>query len=297
MIRQLDDAEVERLATPERTVEIMRAALLDLADGEMTATPRTTLPAGATALVIGAGGRRSGPVGFRAYGGWGPQSDQLTAVWDGDGRLLGVVTGELLGILRTGALGGVAVDALATPDADRIGVIGSGRMAWGQVWAACAVRPIAGVDVFSPSPDRRHDFARRVESRLGIRCRPVSTAQEAVADKPVVILSTTSTTPVIRLEDLSPGTHVNSTGPKRAGASELDPRIAEAATAIVTDAPRQVEVDDDWFSTRRPTALGAVLSGVAAGRRDAADLTLYCSVGVTGTEPLLAAELLSARVD
>lgn len=294
MIRQLGDAEVDRLATPQRAVEIMRAALLDLARGELVATPRTPLPAGATALVVGAGGRRSGPVGFRAYGGWGPQSDQLTAAWDGEGRLLGVVTGELLGILRTGALGGVAVDALAVPDADRIGVVGSGRMAWGQVWAASAVRPITAVDVFSPSPDRREAFARRVESRLGIPCRPVSTAAEAVADKPIVVLSTTSTSPVLRLEDLSPRTHVNSTGPKRAGASELDPRVAEAATAVVTDAPGQVEADDDWFSPRRPDALSAVLAGQVAGRRAAGDLTLYCSVGLTGTEPLLAAELLSS---
>ena len=54
-----------------------------------------------------------------------------------------------------------------------------------------------------------------------------------------------------------------------------------------------MEVDDDWFSPRRPTALGEVLAGQAAGRRAAGDLTLYCSVGLTGTEPLLAAELLS----
>lgn len=294
MIRQLDDADVERLATPARTVGLMRAALEAHARGGLVATPRTALPAGATDLMFGAGGRVDGPVGFRAYGGWGPHSDQLTAVWNADGQLLGAVTGELLGILRTGALGGVAIDALASPDADRLGVIGSGRMAWGQVWAASAVRPLRSVEVFSSSPARRDEFARRVEDRLGIHCRAVGSAAEAVAGKPVVILSTTSTTPVVRLEQLADGVQVNSTGPKRAAGSELDPLIAQAAAVMVSDAPAQVAADDDWFSSRRPTDLAAVVAGTAPGRGARDELTLYCSAGLTGTEPLLAADLLSA---
>jgi ornithine cyclodeaminase len=46
--------------------------------------------------------------------------DQLTAVYDdATGKLTGVIIGNLLGAARTGAIGAVAADVLARPDAAR----------------------------------------------------------------------------------------------------------------------------------------------------------------------------------
>jgi ornithine cyclodeaminase/alanine dehydrogenase-like protein (mu-crystallin family) len=56
---------------------------------------------------------------------------------------------------RTGALGAAAVDALARADAEVVGIVGSGRQAWTQVWAATAVRAVAQVRVFSPTEAHR----------------------------------------------------------------------------------------------------------------------------------------------
>jgi ornithine cyclodeaminase len=100
--------------------------------------------------------------------------------------------------------------------------------------------------------------------------------------------------PVIRREWIDPGTHLTSTGPKRARASELDPAIAAAVGVMVTDAPDQVGADADWFSDRRPHHLGSILATEGSGRESEDDVTLYCSVGLTGTEALVADDLLSA---
>jgi ornithine cyclodeaminase len=294
VITVLDDADVRRGASAIRWVALMREALRASYLGELASPPRATLDAGATRLTIGAGGRIGGPVGFRAYGGWGRESDQLTAVWDGDGRLRGVVGGELFGILRTGALGGVAVDCLARPDADVVGVIGSGRMAWGQLWAICGTRSVRRIDVYSRAEDAREAFARRVCDELGVACRTVSSAEEATRGHGIVVVSTDAVAPVIRREWVGPGTHLTSTGPKRAGASELDPAIAADARVMVTDAPDQVDADADWFSERRPRHLGGILADAEPGRRSEEDVTLYCSVGLTGTEAVVGDELLSA---
>ena len=73
------------------------------------------------------------PTGFRAYRAGTPAGDQLVAVWEADGTLSAVVVGEQLGACRTGALGAVAADALANPDAGTVAVIGSGLQAWTQL--------------------------------------------------------------------------------------------------------------------------------------------------------------------
>ena len=102
-----------------------------------------------------------------------------------------------LGAARTGALGAAAVDALALPDAGVVGVVGSGRQAWTQLWAATAARRIAEVRVFSPTASHRDRFAERARAELGPRAAAVPDARSAVEGAGIVILATRSETPVI----------------------------------------------------------------------------------------------------
>jgi alanine dehydrogenase len=106
---------------------------------------------GKTALVFTAGGYPTGSVGLRLYGTWPGDSDQAVLVWDPAGRLRGCIVGTELGARRTGAFGAAAVDALARPEASVVGIIGSGRQAWTQLWALTGVHRPSDVRVFSPN--------------------------------------------------------------------------------------------------------------------------------------------------
>src|SRR5579863_6697895 len=79
-----------------------------------------------------------------------------------------------LGQIRTGAAGGYATDLLANPEADTLGVIGSGFQARTQVEAIRAVRPIKTVRVWSRSEEKRRKFAEECSAQA------VATAEEAV---------------------------------------------------------------------------------------------------------------------
>src|SRR5690606_25152985 len=108
---------------------------------------------------------------------------QLTIVFDRvTGDLAGLVQGSELGARRTGAIGAVAADVLARPDARTLGLVGAGRQAFAHVWALRAVRPLEEVRVFSRTPERREAFARRVAEELGVRCTPVDDARTAVTE-------------------------------------------------------------------------------------------------------------------
>jgi len=291
--RVLGDADVLAHGLADEVVRLMRDALAAAHRWELHGPARTWLELGAARFAVTAGAVHGGDAGFRVYGGWGPGSDQLTALWNAAGRLDAVVLGSALASMRTGALGGAAVELLARPDSRRLAVIGTGTVAWWQLWASIGRRPFDEVRVFSRDAARRDAFAARVSGELGVAATAAASAEDAVRDADVVIVSTTSRTPVIDAAWLAPGAHVSSTGPKFLGGSEVPEDLVARADLVVSDSPQQAHGDrEPWFSQRPLTHLGAVVAGELAARHGDADLTVYCSTGLAGTEVLLARHIL-----
>ncbi|MEG3634967.1 ornithine cyclodeaminase family protein [Micromonospora palythoicola] len=291
----ISDPEVAAALDAATSVDAMRQALLAAYDGRLVAPPRAAASLGAGRMVLTAGHLEGQWYGYRAYDTFGhPESEQVVVLHDGrTGAVRAVAVGEELGSRRTGALGGVAVDALARADAATVGVIGAGGQAWTQVWASAAVRRLDEVIVHSRSAARREAFAARVRAELGIAARAVDTAREAVRDRDVVVLATTSPTPVLSAADLRPGTHVNAVGFKQLDRAEFGTDLLDAATVLASDsvaqarsyAPPMLAALPPYASRLRD--LGAVLAGTAPGRTGADQISVFCSVGLAGTEVFL----------
>ncbi len=291
--RMLIDDDVRARLTPELAVAGARRALVDAHRGALQAPPRVQADLGERALVFTAGGLPDGSAGFRAYQTGAGASDQVVVVWDADGGLSGCVAGVELGAARTGALGAAAADALALPGAGVVGVVGSGRQAWTQLWALTAVRRIAQVRVFSPTAANRERFAERARAELGLAASAVPGPREAVGGAGIVILATRSEAPVIDAAWVGPGAHVTTVGPKAAGACETPPGLAEAAAVVVSDSPAQAAAyGAPFFTPRELVHLGAVIAGDAPGRTGGSDITLYASTGLAGSEVVIAQMLL-----
>jgi len=290
-VRVLTDEDVKRRLTPELAVAAARQAVVDAYRGGLAAPSRVTAELGENSLVFTAGGYPGGPVGFRVYGLWPSPSDQAVLVWDGSGSLSGVVVGVELGIRRTGALGAVAVDALARDGAHRVGVVGTGAQAWAQLWAVTAVRESLEAFVYSPTVEHRDAFAARARRELGVPATSVASARDAVEGVEILILATRSLEPVIDACWVEEGTHVNTVGPKTASGHETPAELADRAAIVAADSPRQAEAYGEPFFTSRP--LGH-LGDPAVTRADARDITLYCSTGLAGSEVVLASALLNA---
>ena len=97
---------------------------------------------------------------------------------------------------------------------------------------------------------------------------------------------------------IAAGTHVQNVGPKFRDSSELPAALYERANVLVTDAPAQLADYGDRFlvagtpDAERVVSLGEVISGAAEGRSDDDQVTLFCSLGLAGTEVALADRLL-----
>ena len=262
--RVFGDPDVQRLSAAV-AVRVMRDALRAAHEGRLSAPPRVRSQLDDVTYTFTVGAVADAFSGFRAYRVGEPAGDQLVAAWDAEGALRCVVVGEELGARRTGALGAVAADVLALPDADTVAVIGSGHQAWTQLWALQAVRTLRIVRVYSPNRAHRDRFVRAAVEDLGIDATAVSSAREAAQGADVIVLATRSITPVIDAADVSPGAHVTTVGPKTIDAHETPAGLVKAAALVTCDSPSQARsYAAPFFTGEQSSSTSARFS---AGRR------------------------------
>jgi alanine dehydrogenase len=290
------DSDVETGLDPHAAVAVCRAAIRDNWTGSLGAPARQQVSLGLSGqpdLVFTAGGRPD-RFGFRVYLGL-PACDELVSVWNESGDLEVLVAGGRLGQYRTGAIGAVAVDALARPGPITVGVVGAGNQAWTQLWALQAARRISEIWVASRSRDRAEHFAARVRDRLSIDT-VVLPARDAVATADVVLLATGAAAPVIEAEWVRPDAHITTIARNTATQYEIPLALLADADLIVTDSPQQIRAYPDGYVTdainREPDHLGAVLAGDLPGRGPRTGITVFCSVGLAGTEVMVATTLV-----
>lgn len=292
--RVLTDVDVRRICTPDMAVRSMSDALIAHHRGSLVAPPRVSAPVG-DARVVMTSGRTDDVYGYRVYDTIPTErDDQVVVVHDGrSGRVRGIAVGSLLGQYRTGALGAVAMRELGPLGPAHVTVVGGGAQAWAQVWAASCVLDVHDVTVTSRHSTSRDAFASRVRDELGLRCRAVENAEEAVSGADVVILATSSAVPVIDSEWLSRDVLVVTLGPKQVGRAEFALDLLDGAF-VITDSVEQLKAYKPPALALQheasPVPLGAIVAGDAAAQRTGP--RVYLSVGLAGSEVVLLDALL-----
>jgi ornithine cyclodeaminase len=293
----LDDAAVRKALTPAVAIGAVRRALLAHQSGHLIAPARLRANLSDGDLIFTAGRLTGTGYGFRVYDTLETtESDQFTAVFDDrTGRLSGILVGDWLGAARTAAIGAVAVDALADPAAGVLGLIGTGRQAWSQVWAMREVRALREVRVYGRDAERRAGFAERCGRELGVPARAVAGPREAVDGAEIVVLATGSGVPVIEADWVPAGAHVTTLGPKVVGRHECPAELAGRVARLVTDSPAQLDAYPEPFFVTDPEQRGrmrALADELGHGPRQGG--SMFCSVGLAGTEVAVAAALLES---
>ena len=97
---------------------------------------------------------------------------------------------------------------------------------------------------------------------------------------------------------LSTGMHINTIGPKFKEAYEISPEVGQNSHMIVTDSLDQIDSYSKPFflldtpERNRMVELSEIVVGRRRGRLSTIDITLFCSVGLAGTEVVVANEAL-----
>jgi len=217
------------------------------------------------------------------------------------GALAALLDANLITAYRTAATSAVAVDRLAPAGAARLGVLGSGLEARMHVRALAAVRPISALAVYSPTAENRAAFAADLGAELGIACRAVATAEQAVSGAGVVVAAARSRdeTPILHGRWLRDGMVVVSVGSTLPEQREIAVDVVAGCDLIVCDVPDEVVHETgDMLAARsagidfshKIVSLNAVMTGQAAARLAAARRPMFKSVGAA-IQDIVVAEL------
>ncbi len=186
------------------------------------------------------------------------------------GKVLAVMDAGHLCALRASLVGALAADVLAPETARHVAVLGSGLAASGALKAIRLVRSIGRVWLFEEDPAANTELALRLQSTLATSVRGTNSAEEAVENADLIVLTGQVALPT---DVLRPGTHVTVLNADSYASAPLPPALVRRAQRFTDAASPSLE-----WGAPFSTLLGEVIAGRQPGRQSPEDLTLFASV-------------------
>lgn len=297
-MRFIDREEVARRLTYDVCIPIVRQAMIAFSKGETLQLLRSIIPLSEGRIF----GIMPGAMGAHAAFGAklisvfdqnfarGIQSHQgFVILFDPEtGAPVCVVHAGEITAIRTAAASAVATEALARQDARRLALLGYGEQAATHARAVGKVRKLESVVVWGRSSERARAFADRMQAELAIPVATAGDVREAVYEADIICTVTSANEPILKGDWVRPGTHLNLVGSSHAGPAEVDNALV-VRSRFFADSREGVLHQGAEFLRAKAAGLvgdehivaeiGQVLGGEIEGRRSAAEITVYKSLG------------------
>jgi ornithine cyclodeaminase len=188
----------------------------------------------------------------------------------------------ILTAMRTAATSALAGRALAPPGAQTMAIIGNGAQCEFQALAFKALCGVEAVRLYDIDPQATRKAAANLAGS-GLRVVPCGSSEEAILGAEIVTTCTADKRFATILTDnmIGAGVHLNAIGGDSPGKTELHRDILLRSDIFVEYAPQtRIEGEIQQLDRDHPvTELWQVLTGLAPGRRDARQITLFDGVG------------------
>ena len=312
--RLLTEQQVQSLLPMADLVAAMEAALARFSAGEVLQPVRTVLTVGPTRAYFGlmpAYVPNPGSLGAKLVTVFsGNLAKQLPShlatilLFDPEtGSLQALMDGRYITEARTAAVSAVSARFLAKPDASTLAILGTGVQARSHLEAYAEVRGLKDVRVWSPKERSRERFVSDMSGHVAAPIRAMATAEQAVRGADLIVLVTSSATPVIESAWVGPGAHVVSVGACRPDQREMDPALVararlyvdSRAAALVESGDVVMGISEGRFTVSHVQGeLGEVVLGRVPGRTADDQITVFKSLGMA-VEDVVAADLVLRR--
>jgi alanine dehydrogenase len=238
---------------------------------------------------------------FHANGALGLPSHQgVVILFDAkQGTPLLILDASEITAIRTAATSALATKLLARKDASHLAILGTGEQAERHIQAISLVRTIDRITIWGRNNDHAETLARKFKNT-----QIAPTAKEAVNDADIICTVTASREPILFGEWIPEGAHINAVGSCTPTTRELD-TAAVLRSRLFTDryeslfheAGEFLIPKKEGFLTDADTQaeLGELLTGTKEGRKNAAEITLFKSLGIAA-EDLFAAHYIFEKL-
>ena len=312
----LNHRQVQELLPVEECIDVQTRALKALAEGLVYQPLRSAVVAPGAGGVLGLmPSYKTGP-GRALYGlksvcvfpgnsALGKDIHQgAVLLFSGEtGELLSMMDASAITAIRTAAVSAVATRLLANEDAGDLAIIGAGVQAKVHLDALARVRTIRKVRVAARSLESAGKFADEMTGKTGLEIEPANSVEAAIRNADLIVTATTSREPILKLEWVAAGAHVNAVGSSIKTTREIDTATMAAASLFVDRRESTLNESGDYLKAAGEGAIGPehikaeigeVLTGARQGRTSADEITLFKSLGL-GVEDLASAEYLYSK--
>lgn len=203
------------------------------------------------------------------------------------GEMLAIVEGGELTARRTAATSALAARYLASPHAETMLMVGTGRLSLNLMQAHSITRPLKRFFIWGRNPTKADETAKEAQA-LGIDAVIVDDLAEAARRADIISCATLSDTPLIRGEWLKPGAHLDLVGAFKPTMRESDDEAVRRSSVFVDTRAGAMKEGGDIVQPLKNGVLmkddiKAELADLAHGRHpgriSADEITLFKSVG------------------
>src|ERR1700694_5840203 len=286
-ILMLNDEEVQNLLDPDSLLDELAEGFKSLSEGKVVAPPRNELTMGEAGFVLG-------------MPAWQPQSDaaiKLVSVFHANhefglpshqalicifdeqtGTPVSILNGTSITAARTAGAAALSTRLLARANASVLAILGAGVQGSAHVKMLPRVRDFRDIRIAS----RNFSHAQQLAATLP-QAHSVASFEEAVRGADVICLCTSSSTPIISADWLSPGAHMTSVGYAPPG-GELDRGVIEQGrlfveTRLAFEPPPAGCGELSGLDPDTGSARGEALISRRPGRQSDQDITIYKAMG------------------
>ena len=309
--RLLTEDHVKSLLSMTELISAMEAAVARFSAGEVLQPVRTVLTVGPTRAYFGLMpayidqpprlGAKLVTVFNENHARGLPSHLATIVLLDAEtGALVALMDGRYITESRTAAVSAVSVRHLSRANASTMAIIGSGVQARSHLEAYAVVRTLRNVRVWSPNERSRARFVDEMSGHVAARIDDCRSAQQAVEGADLVVLVTSSPTPVIEDSWIAPGAHVVSVGACRPDQREMPPLLLKRsrlfvdsrAAALVESGDVVIGIREQHFDAGHVAGeLGELVLGRVPGRTDDEQITIFKSLGMA-VEDVVSADLV-----
>jgi len=205
-------------------------------------------------------------------------------------------TGELLGILlddgyltniRTAAAGAVAAKYFAPQKVRRAGILGAGTQGRMQLEYLRKAREFRDAIVWGLNEEELSSYKIDMEP-LGFRIETTLDTEEVAATCNLIVTCTPSTRPLLRADQIRPGTHITAMGSDTPEKQELEAAVLQKADRIIVDSISQCMSRGESYralkagliSQEKLVELGAAIPDKKYHRASEGEITVVDLTGV-----------------
>tara|TARA_B100000315_G_C14581357_1_gene590648 strand:+ start:1026 stop:2015 length:990 start_codon:yes stop_codon:yes gene_type:complete len=204
-----------------------------------------------------------------------------------NGLPLAIMDATYATALRTGAAGGVAAKYLARGDSKVVSLVGCGAQARTQLKALLENFPIKEVKIWAHKKAYYSAFLKNIKiPKLNfISCSKI---EECVKNSDIIVTTTPSRKPLIKLKWLKKGVHINAIGADAKGKQELESLILKKSKVVVDAWEQAAHSGEINVALRKKIIskkdiyadIGQIVSGKIKSRTNNQEITIFDSTGL-----------------